>query len=151
MVGGSWRAASEWAARCVPRCSLMWIRRRGSSARRSSDGCCPSVPVDSVSEGIEALNASRYGLNADVFTRDLSIAMRYLREPAAGSVLVNLPPLGQHAVRRGQGQWTRPRRRGLCDPEADGGTVGADTRMGVTRSLEWGWAWRFVNPESFQF
>lgn len=50
------------------------------------------VPVDSVTEGIAALNASRYGLNAAVFTRGLSTAMRCTRELEAGSVLVNLPP-----------------------------------------------------------
>lgn len=50
------------------------------------------VPVDTVDEGIEAVNSSRFGLNAAVFTRDLSLALRCTRELEAGSVLVNLPP-----------------------------------------------------------
>lgn len=50
------------------------------------------VPVDGVDEGIEAINSSRFGLNAAVFTRDLGLALRCTRELEAGSVLVNLPP-----------------------------------------------------------
>lgn len=50
------------------------------------------VPVDGVTEGIAAINNSRFGLNAAVFTRDLGTAMRCTREIEAGSVLVNLPP-----------------------------------------------------------
>lgn len=50
------------------------------------------VPVDGVDEGIEAINSSRFGLNAAVFTRDLALALRCTRDLEAGSVLVNLPP-----------------------------------------------------------
>lgn len=50
------------------------------------------LPVDGIDDGIAALNASRFGLNAAVFTRDLATAMKCTRELEAGSVLVNLPP-----------------------------------------------------------
>jgi len=51
----------------------------------------PIVPVDSLDEAIALANASRYGLGANVYTRDLATAVRAARELQAGTVWVNDP------------------------------------------------------------
>ena len=51
----------------------------------------PIVPVGSLDEAIELANASRFGLGANVYTRDLETAVRCLREIRAGTVWINDP------------------------------------------------------------
>jgi aldehyde dehydrogenase (NAD+) len=50
------------------------------------------VPVDGVDEAFAAVNASRYGLQAGVFTHDLQIAFRAARELEVGGVVVGDVP-----------------------------------------------------------
>lgn len=47
------------------------------------------VPYDDFDEAIRAVNASPYGLQAGVFTRDLALAWRAAREIEGGGVIVN--------------------------------------------------------------
>jgi aldehyde dehydrogenase (NAD+) len=51
-------------------------------------------PVASFTEGVAQVNASRYGLAAAVFTRDLGHAHRFVEAVDAGQVAVNLPTSG---------------------------------------------------------
>ena len=51
----------------------------------------PIVPVDSLDEAIALANASRYGLGANVYTRDLETAIRCAREIRSGTVWINDP------------------------------------------------------------
>jgi acyl-CoA reductase-like NAD-dependent aldehyde dehydrogenase len=51
----------------------------------------PIVPVDSLDEAIRLANATRYGLGANVYTRDLETAVRCMREIRAGTVWINDP------------------------------------------------------------
>ncbi len=51
----------------------------------------PIVPVKSLDEAIELANSTRYGLGANVFTRDLQTTVRCLRELKAGTVWFNDP------------------------------------------------------------
>ena len=51
----------------------------------------PIVPVGSLDEAIELANGTRYGLGANVYTRDLESAVRCLRELRAGTVWINDP------------------------------------------------------------
>jgi betaine-aldehyde dehydrogenase len=51
----------------------------------------PIVPVSSLDEAIELANGTRFGLGANVYTRDLETAVRCLREIKAGTVWVNDP------------------------------------------------------------
>jgi glyceraldehyde-3-phosphate dehydrogenase (NADP+) len=56
----------------------------------------PAVAVSSaagIDEAIGLANASRYGLGAGVFTRDVSNAVRFAREVDAGMVHINWTPL----------------------------------------------------------
>ena len=46
------------------------------------------MPVDDVDEAFAAVNTSRYGLQAGVFTHDLQIAFRAARELEVGGVVV---------------------------------------------------------------
>ena len=50
------------------------------------------APVDSLEEGFAAVNDSRYGLQAGVFTRDIATAFRAQRELAVGGVIVGDVP-----------------------------------------------------------
>jgi succinylglutamic semialdehyde dehydrogenase len=50
--------------------------------------------VDSLDEAIEQANATRFGLAASIFTRDLGAAERFLREARAGCVNVNTGTAG---------------------------------------------------------
>jgi acyl-CoA reductase-like NAD-dependent aldehyde dehydrogenase len=45
--------------------------------------------VADLSEAIELANASRYGLAASLFTRDLPSALRFVREVESGNLHVN--------------------------------------------------------------
>ncbi|MFM8224309.1 MAG: aldehyde dehydrogenase family protein, partial [Planctomycetaceae bacterium] len=47
------------------------------------------TPVADLSEAIELANASRYGLAASLFTRDLPAALRFVREVEAGNLHIN--------------------------------------------------------------
>jgi acyl-CoA reductase-like NAD-dependent aldehyde dehydrogenase len=51
----------------------------------------PIVPVSSLDEAIELANSTRYGLGANVYTRDLANTVRCLRELKAGTVWFNDP------------------------------------------------------------
>lgn len=51
----------------------------------------PIVPVDSLDEAIAHANGIRYGLGANVYTRDLQTAIRCARELKAGTVWINDP------------------------------------------------------------
>jgi acyl-CoA reductase-like NAD-dependent aldehyde dehydrogenase len=51
----------------------------------------PIVPVGSLDEAIELANSTRFGLGANVYTRDLETAVRCLREIKAGTVWINDP------------------------------------------------------------
>lgn len=46
-------------------------------------------PFDAIDEAIEEVNASRYGLQAGVFTRDAATAFRFARELEVGGVIIN--------------------------------------------------------------
>jgi acyl-CoA reductase-like NAD-dependent aldehyde dehydrogenase len=49
-------------------------------------------PVSGADEAIESINASSFGLNAAVYTRDLGIALDFAQRVHAGTVLVNRGP-----------------------------------------------------------
>ncbi len=51
----------------------------------------PIVPVASLDEAIELANGTRFGLGANVYTRDLETALRCVREIRAGTVWINDP------------------------------------------------------------
>jgi acyl-CoA reductase-like NAD-dependent aldehyde dehydrogenase len=51
----------------------------------------PIVPVKSLDEAIELANGTRFGLGANVYTRDLKTAVRCMRELRAGTVWINDP------------------------------------------------------------
>lgn len=51
----------------------------------------PIVPVKSLDEAIELANGTRFGLGANVYTRDLKSAVRCMRELRAGTVWINDP------------------------------------------------------------
>ena len=51
----------------------------------------PIVPVRSLDEAIELANGTRFGLGANVYTRDLATAVRCMRELKAGTVWINDP------------------------------------------------------------
>jgi len=51
----------------------------------------PIVPVKDLDEAIELANGSRFGLGANVYTRDLESAVRCMRELRAGTVWINDP------------------------------------------------------------
>jgi acyl-CoA reductase-like NAD-dependent aldehyde dehydrogenase len=49
------------------------------------------VPVGSLDEAIELANGTRFGLGANVYTRDLETAVRCMREIKSGTVWINDP------------------------------------------------------------
>jgi acyl-CoA reductase-like NAD-dependent aldehyde dehydrogenase len=51
----------------------------------------PIVPVRSLDEAIELANGTRFGLGANVYTKDLATAVRCMRELKAGTVWINDP------------------------------------------------------------
>jgi acyl-CoA reductase-like NAD-dependent aldehyde dehydrogenase len=51
----------------------------------------PIVPVASLDEAIELANSTRFGLGANVYTRDLETVVRCMREIKAGTVWFNDP------------------------------------------------------------
>ncbi len=51
----------------------------------------PIVPVGSLDEAIALANGTRFGLGANVYTRDLETAVRCMREIKAGTVWINDP------------------------------------------------------------
>jgi betaine-aldehyde dehydrogenase len=51
----------------------------------------PIVPVGSLDEAIQLANSTRFGLGANVYTRDLETAVRCVREIKAGTVWINDP------------------------------------------------------------
>jgi len=58
----------------------------------------PIVKVRDLDEAIELANRSRFGLGANIYTRDLSEAMRAVNEIQSGMVWVNVPLLDNDAV-----------------------------------------------------
>jgi aldehyde dehydrogenase (NAD+) len=53
-----------------------------------------AIEVDSLSDAIEAVNDSPYGLAAGIYTSNLDAADRFARAVDAGQVAVNLPTSG---------------------------------------------------------
>ena len=53
---------------------------------------CTVTAVDSLEEAIELANATRFGLQAGIFTRDVRAALRAARELEFGGVVVNEAP-----------------------------------------------------------
>jgi betaine-aldehyde dehydrogenase len=51
----------------------------------------PLVPVGSLDEAIELANSTRFGLGANVYTRDMATVVRCMREIKAGTVWFNDP------------------------------------------------------------
>jgi acyl-CoA reductase-like NAD-dependent aldehyde dehydrogenase len=51
----------------------------------------PIVPIESLDEAIALANSTRFGLGANVYTRDLETAVRCMREIKAGTVWINDP------------------------------------------------------------
>jgi betaine-aldehyde dehydrogenase len=51
----------------------------------------PIVRVRSLDEALELANSTRFGLGANVYTRDLATAVRCMRELKAGTVWINDP------------------------------------------------------------
>jgi betaine-aldehyde dehydrogenase len=51
----------------------------------------PIVPVASLDEAIALANSTRFGLGANVYTRDLETVVRCMREIKAGTVWFNDP------------------------------------------------------------
>jgi betaine-aldehyde dehydrogenase len=51
----------------------------------------PIVPVDSLEEALALANGTRFGLGANVYTRDLETAVRCMRSLKAGTVWINDP------------------------------------------------------------
>jgi acyl-CoA reductase-like NAD-dependent aldehyde dehydrogenase len=58
----------------------------------------PIVKVRSLDEAIELANKSKFGLGANIYTKDLSEAMRAVNEIQSGMVWVNVPLLDNDAV-----------------------------------------------------
>lgn len=58
----------------------------------------PIVKVRSLDEAIELANRSRFGLGANIYTKDLAEAMRAVNEIQSGMVWVNVPLLDNDAV-----------------------------------------------------
>ncbi len=53
---------------------------------------CTVTAVDSLEEAIELANATRFGLQAGIFTADVRVALRAVRELDFGGVTVNEAP-----------------------------------------------------------
>ncbi len=51
----------------------------------------PIVPVKSLDQAIELANGTRFGLGANVYTRDLKTTVRCMRELRAGTIWINDP------------------------------------------------------------
>ena len=64
---------------------------RRCCARRPSARWRRSCPCDSLDEAIGLANGTRFGLGANVYTRDLETAVRCMREIRAGTVWINDP------------------------------------------------------------
>lgn len=52
------------------------------------------IEVSSYEEGIEALNATAYGLSSSIYTRDVARAFRAMRDIEAGITYINGPTIG---------------------------------------------------------
>jgi aldehyde dehydrogenase (NAD+) len=52
------------------------------------------LPVDGITEAIEVLNGTAYGLSSTIVTTDLIAAQRFARDVACGVINVNLPTAG---------------------------------------------------------
>jgi acyl-CoA reductase-like NAD-dependent aldehyde dehydrogenase len=83
------------------------------------------TPVDGVDDGLRRVDDSRFGLQAGVFTRDISVAFRAHRELEVGGVIVGDVPtfraeqmpyggvkesgIGREGVRSAMEDYTEPR------------------------------------------
>ncbi len=63
----------------------------GLLAEETFGPVAPIVRVKSLDEAIELANSTRFGLGANVYTRDLRTAMRCVREIRSGTVWINDP------------------------------------------------------------
>jgi aldehyde dehydrogenase (NAD+) len=52
------------------------------------------IPVDDYGEAVTAVNQTRYGLSASIFTRDVNVAFRAMRDLESGIVYVNAGTTG---------------------------------------------------------
>ena len=114
LTGGRRDGTSYLPDRARGRCR----RTRGSSPTRCSDRCSWCRAVDGVDAGLRAVNDSRFGLQAGVFTHDLQVAFRAHRELEVGGVVIgDVPclPRRPDALRRREGVRRRPRGCALCD------------------------------------
>ena len=106
----------------------------------------PIVPVDSLDEAIALANGTRFGLGANVYTRDLETAVRCMREIKAGTVWINDPltdndagPFGGFKQSGLAGSWasrgSRPSRRpSTCTSRRGSGRRSGGTPTGEFRS-----------------
>ncbi len=52
------------------------------------------IPVDSLDEAISVANGVKYGLSSSIYTRDVNLAFRAMRDLDSGIVYVNAPTIG---------------------------------------------------------
>jgi aldehyde dehydrogenase (NAD+) len=52
------------------------------------------IPVDSYEEAVQVVNSSDYGLSTGIFTEDVRIAFRAMRDIASGLVYINAATTG---------------------------------------------------------
>jgi alpha-ketoglutaric semialdehyde dehydrogenase len=52
------------------------------------------IPFDTVEEALEIANGVTYGLSASIYTRNVNLAYRAMRDFEAGIVYVNAPTIG---------------------------------------------------------
>lgn len=52
------------------------------------------LEVSGFEEALSVAKATRYGLSSSIYTRDLTAAMRFVRDTDTGVVHVNKPPTG---------------------------------------------------------
>lgn len=96
LAGGGAPAAPELANGCyVEPTVIAAVTQQMSIWRDEVFGpAIAVVEVDGVEQAVEAVNDSRYGLSAAVFTRDLGAAAYFAESVDTGQVSVNLPTSG---------------------------------------------------------
>ena len=82
------REAGQEGLLLRPHCDRL-RRRRGDLRPEVFGPVLPVVPFDAEEEAVALANATKYGLQAAVYTRDYRMAMRVARAIKAGSVMIN--------------------------------------------------------------